>query len=70
MGRDACAFLELKPGAAQPDDKEVIAFCRARLARFKVPKTLVYGSLPKTSSGKPQRNLCRARYLEDALQPA
>jgi acyl-CoA synthetase (AMP-forming)/AMP-acid ligase II len=28
------------------------------------------GTLPKTSSGKPQRNLCRARYLEDALQPA
>ena len=28
------------------------------------------GTLPKTSSGKPQRSLCRARYLEDALLPA
>ena len=42
-GETPCAFLELKPGAAQPDDKEVIAFCRARLARFKVPKSFVYG---------------------------
>jgi fatty-acyl-CoA synthase len=58
-GETPCAFLELKPGAAQPDDKEVIAFCRARLARFKVPKTLVYGSLPKTSTGKIQKFILR-----------
>jgi fatty-acyl-CoA synthase len=37
-GETPCAFLELKPGATQPDDKELIAFCQARLARFKVPK--------------------------------
>jgi fatty-acyl-CoA synthase len=58
-GEAPCAFLELKPGAAQPDDKEVIAFCRSRMARFKVPKTLVYGSLPKTSTGKIQKFLLR-----------
>jgi fatty-acyl-CoA synthase len=58
-GETPCAFLELKPGAVQPDDKEVIAFCRARLARFKVPKTLVYGSLPKTSTGKIQKFVLR-----------
>src|SRR5258706_3792610 len=58
-GETACAFLELKPGAAQPEDKEVIAFCRARLARFKVPKTLVYGPLPKTSTGKIQKFMLR-----------
>ncbi len=58
-GETPCAFIELKPGAAQPDDKEVIAFCRARLARFKVPKTLVYGSLPKTSTGKIQKFVLR-----------
>jgi fatty-acyl-CoA synthase len=58
-GETPCAFLELKPGAAQPDDKEVIAFCRSRMARFKVPKTLVYGSLPKTSTGKIQKFLLR-----------
>jgi fatty-acyl-CoA synthase len=58
-GETPCAFLELKPGAAQPDDKEVIAFCRARLARFKVPKTFVYGPLPKTSTGKIQKFMLR-----------
>ena len=58
-GETPCAFLELKPGATQPDDKEVIAFCRARLARFKVPKTFVYGTLPKTSTGKIQKFMLR-----------
>ena len=60
-GETPCAFLELKPSAAQPDDAEVIAFCRARLARFKVPKTLVFGTLPKTSTGKIQKFLLRER---------
>jgi fatty-acyl-CoA synthase len=58
-GETPCAFLELKPGATHPDDKEVIAFCRARLARFKVPKTFVYGTLPKTSTGKIQKFILR-----------
>ena len=60
-GESPCAFLELKPGAAQPDDADVLAFCRARLARFKVPKTLVFGPLPKTSTGKIQKFLLRER---------
>jgi fatty-acyl-CoA synthase len=60
-GETPCAFLELKPGAAQPKDAEVIAFCRERLARFKVPKTLVFGTLPKTSTGKIQKFLLRDR---------
>src|SRR5882757_2861603 len=45
--------------ALPPDDKEVIAFCRARMARFKVPKTFVYGTLPKTSTGKIQKFMLR-----------
>ena len=60
-GETPCAFLELKPGAAQPSDGEVISFCRERLARFKVPKTLVFGALPKTSTGKIQKFLLRER---------
>jgi 3-(methylthio)propionyl---CoA ligase len=60
-GESPCAFLELKPGAAQPDEADVIAFCRARLARFKVPKSLVFGPLPKTSTGKIQKFLLRER---------
>jgi fatty-acyl-CoA synthase len=60
-GETPCAFLELKPGAAQPNDADVIAFCRERLARFKVPKTLVFGALPKTSTGKIQKFVLRDR---------
>jgi len=60
-GETPCAFVELKPGVAQPDDAELIAFCRARLARFKVPKKLVFGSLPKTSTGKVHKFLLRDR---------
>jgi fatty-acyl-CoA synthase len=58
-GETPCAFVELKPGAVRPDDAEVLAFCKARLARFKVPKTLVFGPLPKTSTGKIQKFLLR-----------
>src|SRR5215471_9936288 len=60
-GESPCAFLELKPGAAQPNDADIIAFCRERLARFKVPKTLVFGTLPKTSTGKIQKFMLRER---------
>jgi len=62
-GETPCAFLELKPGASKPDDQEVIAFCRARLARFKVPKTLIYGPLPKTSTGKVQKFVLRDKAI-------
>lgn len=58
-GETACAFIELKPGSTKPEDAEVLAFCKARLARFKVPKTLVFGPLPKTSTGKIQKFLLR-----------
>ena len=60
-GETPCAFLELKPDAAQPEDSEIIAFCRSRMARFKVPKTLIYGALPKTSTGKIQKFALRER---------
>jgi fatty-acyl-CoA synthase len=58
-GETPCAFVELKPGAAAPTDEELIAFCRARVARFKVPKAVVFGSLPKTSTGKIQKFVLR-----------
>lgn len=46
----------------------MFAFCKSRLARFKVPKTLVFGPLPKTSTGKIQKFLLRdqAKSLEKA----
>jgi fatty-acyl-CoA synthase len=58
-GETPCAFLELKPDAPRPDDKEIVAFCRERLAHFKVPKTFIYGALPKTSTGKIQKFMLR-----------
>jgi fatty-acyl-CoA synthase len=53
-GESPCAFVTLKPGASATPD-EIIAFCRANLAGFKVPRTVVFGPLPKTSTGKIQK---------------
>ncbi|MDE2197700.1 MAG: acyl-CoA synthetase [Rhodospirillales bacterium] len=57
-GETPCAFITLKPGA-EATESEVIAFCRANLAGFKVPRTVVFGPLPKTSTGKMQKFLLR-----------
>ena len=42
-------------------EQELIDFCRARMARFKAPKSVVFGALPKTSTGKIQKFLLRER---------
>jgi fatty-acyl-CoA synthase len=60
-GETPCAFVTLKPGAGPVSADDLIAFCRQRLAGFKVPKTVVFGTLPKTSTGKIQKNLLRDR---------
>jgi fatty-acyl-CoA synthase len=59
-GETPCAFIELKEGASATEE-EMIEFCRSRMARFKVPKTVVFGPLPKTSTGKIQKYLLRDR---------
>ncbi|WP_171133062.1 MULTISPECIES: acyl-CoA synthetase [unclassified Ruegeria] len=59
-GETPCAFVELKP-QAQTNEADIIAFCRDRLAHFKAPKTVVFGPLPKTSTGKIQKFLLRDR---------
>jgi fatty-acyl-CoA synthase len=59
-GETPCAFVELKEGAAATE-KEIIDFCRERIAHFKVPKAVVFGPLPKTSTGKIQKFLLRER---------
>jgi len=57
-GEVPCAFVELKPdGQATEDD--IIAHCKTLLARFKVPKKVVFGALPKTSTGKIQNFMLR-----------
>lgn len=60
-GETPCAFLEMKPGLSVPTDRELTAFCRERMARFKVPRTVVFGPLPRTSTGKIQKFLLRDR---------
>ncbi len=59
-GETPCAFIELKEGASASVE-EIVEFCRARMARFKAPKTVVFGPLPKTSTGKVQKFLLRER---------
>ena len=57
-GEVACAFIEVVEGA-QTTQVEIIEFCCERLARFKVPKRVIFGVLPKTSTGKIQKYLLR-----------
>ncbi len=59
-GETPCAFVTLKPGAGATAD-ELIAFCRDHLAHFKCPRTVVFGDLPKTSTGKIQKFVLRER---------
>lgn len=59
-GEVPCAFVELKPGA-EVGPEAVIAFCREYLAGFKTPKAVVFGDLPKTSTGKIQKFVLRQR---------
>ena len=60
-GETPCAFVELKDDALPVDAAELIAFCRARMARFKVPKRVLFCILPKTSTGKIQKFTLRER---------
>src|SRR5213079_2672309 len=53
-GETPCAFVVLKPGATVTAD-EIIAHCKANLAGYKVPRHIVFGDVPKTSTGKIQK---------------
>jgi fatty-acyl-CoA synthase len=57
-GEVPCAFVELKADA-EATEAEVIEFCRNLLARFKVPKRVLFCTLPKTSTGKIQKFMLR-----------
>ena len=57
-GETPCAFVELKPNASATE-AEIIAHCRSQLAHFKAPKRVVFGVLPKTSTGKIQKFVLR-----------
>ena len=57
-GETPCAFVELKPGQ-DLTEAELIAFCRQHMAHFKAPRSVVFGMLPKTSTGKVQKFVLR-----------
>ncbi len=59
-GETPCAFVTLKDGE-QVDEAALIDFCRGELARYKCPKTVVFGALPKTSTGKVRKYVLRER---------
>ncbi|MDC9719132.1 MAG: acyl-CoA synthetase [Gammaproteobacteria bacterium] len=57
-GETPCAFVTLKPGE-QTTEEELIVYCKNNMARFKVPKHIVFGPLPKTATGKIQKYVLR-----------
>ncbi len=59
-GETPCAFVELKEGASATAE-DIIAHCKQHLASFKAPRTVVFGELPKTSTGKIQKYELRTR---------
>lgn len=59
-GEHPCAFVELRPGVTASAD-EMIAHCRQHLASYKLPRTIVFEALPRTSTGKVQKFVLRER---------
>jgi fatty-acyl-CoA synthase len=62
-GESPCAFVTLKPGGTA-STADIVEWCRANLAHFKVPKTVIFGALPKTSTGKTQKFALRDQARE------
>jgi fatty-acyl-CoA synthase len=60
-GETPCAFVELKPAAREVTAEEIIGYCRDNLAHYKCPKAVVFGEIPKTSTGKIQKFKLRER---------
>jgi fatty-acyl-CoA synthase len=63
-GETPCAFVTLKPDAEAVSAADIIAFCHANLAHFKAPRAVVFGPLPKTSTGKIQKYALREQAKE------
>lgn len=67
-GECPCAFVTLKAGVDKPDEgrlaEDIMRFCRSKMPAFWVPKSVVFGPLPKTATGKVQKHLLRAKAKE------
>jgi fatty-acyl-CoA synthase len=64
-GEVPCAFVTLKSPDARVTADEIIAYCKANLAHYKAPKHVVFGPLPKTSTGKIQKYVLREKAREE-----
>ena len=64
-GETPCAFVGLATGA-KLSEQDVINYCRNNLAHYKVPRTVIFQELPKTSTGKVQK--FRLREMAKNLQ--
>jgi fatty-acyl-CoA synthase len=63
-GETPCAFVTLKPDAADVSADEIVRWCREHLAHYKVPRHVVFGPLAKTSTGKIQKFMLRQQARE------
>ena len=63
-GETPCAFVTMVPGKYDLTEQEVIKWCRDTLASFKIPKTIIFCDLPKTSTGKIQKFVLRDKAME------
>jgi fatty-acyl-CoA synthase len=63
-GETPCAFVTLKPESGRVSAEDILGWCRANLAHYKVPRIVVFGPLPKTSTGKIQKFELRERAKE------
>lgn len=62
-GEVPCAFITLKDDTQSANEQEFIDFCKQNMASFKTPKRIVFGELPKTSTGKIRKNILRDELL-------
>jgi len=65
-GETPCAFIALKPDSNEVAADDIIGFCKDNMAHFKAPTVVVFGELPKTSTGKIQKFVLRERVREGA----
>lgn len=67
-GESPCAFVTLKPGMEKSSEgslaEDIIKFCRSKMPAYWVPKSVVFGPLPKTATGKIQKHVLRAKAKE------
>lgn len=62
-GEAPCAFITLKDDSQPVDEQMFMEFCKQNMASFKAPKRIVFGELPKTSTGKIRKNILREQLL-------